>query len=217
MDGVLRIHVGRRDDAHVNRDLLAPAEAAENPLLQHAQQLHLRGGHHLGDLVEEERAAVRQLEDARAAIGGAGERPFLVAEDLALEERLGNRGAVDRDKRKRRPRAELVDRLRDELLAGARLPRNQHRGARRRGLLDHPIHRTDAGAVADDPAEASLLAELTPQCPHFAQRVLPLDRLLQKDLQPLRIDRLAQIVVRAVLDRFDRAVDGTLRGQKNEA
>ena len=69
---------------------------------------------------------MRQLEHARASIGGAGEGTLLVTENLALEERLGNRGTIDRDKRKCRPGAELVDRLRDELLAGARLSGNQH-------------------------------------------------------------------------------------------
>ena len=117
---------------------------------------------------------------------------------------------------KRRARAELVDRLRDELLAGARLAGDQHRRAGRRRLLDDPVHGADAGAVADDPAEASLLAKLAAERSHLAQRVLPLDRFLQEDLQPLRIDRLAQVVVGAFLDRFDGAVDGALRGQKDE-
>ena len=93
-------------------------------------------GRHLADLVEEQRAAVGQLETALPPIGRAGERALLVAEDLALEQRLGNRRAVDRHKRKRRARAELVDRLRDQLLAGARLAGDEHRRARRRRLLD---------------------------------------------------------------------------------
>ena len=42
----------------------------------------------LADLVEEERAAVGLLEAALAARDGAGERALLVAEELALEERL---------------------------------------------------------------------------------------------------------------------------------
>ena len=92
--------VGGGDDAHVDRLLLPPAQPPERPLLQHAQQLHLRGRLHLGDLVEEERAAVRQLEHAGPAVVRAGERPLLMTEDLALEQRFGNRGAVDRDKRK---------------------------------------------------------------------------------------------------------------------
>ena len=61
---------------------------------------------------------MRQLEDAGAAIVRAGERALLVTEDLALEQRLGDGGAVDRDKRERRARAQLVDGLRHELLAG---------------------------------------------------------------------------------------------------
>ena len=38
------------------------ADAAEHPLLQHAQQLHLDVERQLADLVEEQRAAVRRLE-----------------------------------------------------------------------------------------------------------------------------------------------------------
>ena len=60
-----RIDVGGGDDADVDRLLLPSAEAAERALLQHAQQLDLRRRHHLGDLVEEQRAAVRQLEARR--------------------------------------------------------------------------------------------------------------------------------------------------------
>ena len=38
------------------------AEPLELPLLQDAQELHLRRGREVADLVEEERAAVGQLE-----------------------------------------------------------------------------------------------------------------------------------------------------------
>ena len=51
---------------------------------------------------------------------------------------------------------------------------------------------------------------------HFAQRLLPLDRLLQQDAQPRRIDRLAQVVVGAFLDRLDRRLHGALRGEQDE-
>ena len=104
-----------------------PPSRRNLPLLQHAQQLDLRHRHHLGDLVEEQRAAIGQLEAAGAPIGGAGERAALVPEDLALEQRLRNRRAVDGDKRRLGARAELVDRLRDQLLARARLADDEHR------------------------------------------------------------------------------------------
>ena len=54
---------------------------------------------HVADLVEEERAAVRGLELADAPLVGAGERAALVAEELALEELVRDRRAVERDER----------------------------------------------------------------------------------------------------------------------
>jgi hypothetical protein len=83
-------------------------------------------------------------------------------------------------------------------------------------LLDHAIHPANARAVADDSAEAALFAQLPAELTDFAQRVLSLDRLLQQDAQALRVDGLAQVVVSAVLDRFDGALDGALRRQQDE-
>src|SRR6185295_19640284 len=141
----------------------SPAEAAELALLQDAQQLHLGGRRHLADLVEEQRPAIGELEAALAPIGGAGERALFVAEDLALEQRLGNRGAVDRDERKAGARAELMDGLRDQFLAGARLTRDEHRCAGRRRLLDDLVDLPHLRAVADDRAEGAVLAQLAAQ------------------------------------------------------
>ena len=51
----------------------------------------------VADLVEEEGAAVGELEAAGTGADGAGERPLLVPEQLALEQGGGDRGAVDLD------------------------------------------------------------------------------------------------------------------------
>ena len=53
------------------------------------EQLRLRRRRHLADLVEEDGAAVRRLEQAGLGRLGAGERAALVAEQLALEQALG--------------------------------------------------------------------------------------------------------------------------------
>ena len=159
---------------------------------------------------------MRELEDTRASVVGTGERAFLMTEDFALEQRLGNRRAVHRDERERGTRAQLVDRLGDQLLAGPRLSPDEHGCRRRRRLFDHAIDRADPGTVPDDPAEAALLAQLAAKLTHLTQRVLPLDRLLQQDAQALRVDGLAQVVVGAVLDRLDGAFDGALRRQQDE-
>ena len=155
---------------------------------------------------------MRQFEAALPPLDGAGEGALLVAEDFALEQRFGNRRAVDRHVRLWRALAQLMDRLRHQFLAGARLARDQHRRRRRRRLLDRAVDLADHRRVADHAPEAAMLAQLPPQHAHFAQRLLTLDRLLQQDQQPLRVDRLRQIVVGAFLDGLDRRLDAALRG-----
>ena len=96
---LLQVAVGRGDDAHVDAHRLVGAQRLDHPLLQHAQQLGLRGHRHLGDLVEQQRAAVRGAEAAVALLDRAREGAALVTEQLRLQQRLGERRAVDRDER----------------------------------------------------------------------------------------------------------------------
>ena len=114
---LFQLLVGRRHDPHV--DLLAARrpERADLALLQHAQQLRLQRRRQLGDLVEEHRAAVRLDEQPGPIAARVGKRAPLVAEQLALQQRVGNGRAVDRDERTLAARAVEVQRLRDQLLA----------------------------------------------------------------------------------------------------
>src|SRR5205823_8776551 len=82
LDRLLHVEVRGRDDLHVALDRLRSADALEFLVLDDAQQLRLRGQRHLPDLVQENRAAVRELEASELAAVGAGERTFLVAEQL---------------------------------------------------------------------------------------------------------------------------------------
>ena len=127
---------------------LRAADARDLPLLEHAQQLHLRRQRHVADLVEEQRARVRELEAPDATLGRAGERALLVAEQLALEQRLRQRPAVHGDERLVAPRTEPMDRARDELLARAALALDEHRARHRRDLLDLHEHLADAPPTA---------------------------------------------------------------------
>ena len=111
------------------------AHAVEAALLQHAQQVHLQLGRDVADLVEENRAAVGHLELAALLLAGAGEGAFFVAEQLAFEQRLGQRRAGDRHERLLRAVAGIVDGARDQLLAGAAFALNQHRAAQAGHLL----------------------------------------------------------------------------------
>ena len=65
-----------------------PPTRSMRALLQHAQELHLHLAGELADLVEEQGAAVRELEATGLLRDRAGERAALVAEELALEQVL---------------------------------------------------------------------------------------------------------------------------------
>ena len=70
----------------------------------------------------------------------AGEGAALVAEELALEERVRDRGAVDRDERMVAARGEHVDRPREELLARPALALEEDGGVRRGDALGLRAH-----------------------------------------------------------------------------
>src|SRR5690606_30842105 len=65
-DPSLEIAVRCGKDPHVRAPALRAADTLEYPLLQHAQQLHLHIEAHVPDLVEEQGAAVRELEASYA-------------------------------------------------------------------------------------------------------------------------------------------------------
>src|SRR5262245_49242856 len=96
LDGIL---VGGGDRAHVDLRLVLPSEPTHHAVLGDPEELGLGARVHLRDLVEEEGTALGELEAARPPLEGAREGPLLVAEDLALEQRLGDRRAVDGDER----------------------------------------------------------------------------------------------------------------------
>ena len=153
-DGGLEVAVGGGDDAHVRLDRVRRAEALERPFLEDAQEPPLDVAREVADLVEEDRAAARDLEAPEPPLERAGEGAALVAEELALDERAGQRRAVDGDERAFRAGAAPVDRARDELLARAGLARQEDGGAGRGDLLDEVEDALQRGTPADDLVEA---------------------------------------------------------------
>ena len=115
-----QVAVAGGDDAGVDADRLRVADALELALLQRAEQLHLQVGRRGVDFVEEDRAGVGRFEAAGAVVDRAGERAADVAEELAFEQAFAQRAAVDADERPIAALAQLVDRVGDQLLAGAR-------------------------------------------------------------------------------------------------
>src|SRR5262249_18267522 len=140
---------------------LRPADALELALLQYAQQFRLHRRRHVADLVEEHRPALSQLEASLALADRAREAALFVAEELALEQVLRQRGAVDSDHRPAaRHAAGLVNRPGDLLLARARLAFDQHRGRRVREIADQFEDAVHLRILADDIEETEALFEL---------------------------------------------------------
>jgi hypothetical protein len=109
-------------DADVDLDGLGPANALERPFLKHAQKAHLQARRDVPDLVQEQGAAVGDLEPPLVRADGAGERPLFVSEQLTLEDPVGQRRAVDANERASGAAAGLVDEPRDQFFTGPRLP-----------------------------------------------------------------------------------------------
>ncbi len=192
---------GSRDDAHVHRERALGADARHLARLQGAQHLRLRGQAHVADLVEEERAAVRHLELAPAARARPREAALLVAEELALDELGGDRGAVHLHERARRPLRLTVDLLRDELLAAPRLAQDEHAPVRGRDLADLLAQAAHRRAVAQHlVAEAPLPAR---EVLHALLERAPREGVLDAHDDAIAVDRLREEVERAALHRLD--------------
>ncbi len=184
---------------------LIAADPLELLFLQDAQQLGLGLQTHVADFVQEQRAAVGRLELALAPRRRAGKGALLVAEQLALDQLARERRAVHRDKRRAGARTAEMDRVRHQLLAGARFAPDQHRHVGRRDFVDrleNPHHRARA---ANHVLEASRFQ------PHLFDQlaVRALEQLLLHhvaDLEPqlVVVEGLGQIIFSPGLHRLDR-------------
>ena len=126
------------------------AHALEGVVLKHAEELGLERRRHLADLVQEDGAAVGQLELALSPLVRPGEGALLVPEQLARHQLFREGRAVDDDERAPPSRAPGVHGAGEHFLAGTALAEQQHRrGAGRRA--PRPLDGlADGGALADD-------------------------------------------------------------------
>ena len=102
LDLLREVAIGGGDHAHVDLDGRRGAHRLDLAVLQHAQHLGLGARRHVADLVEEDGAAVGGDELADLLAHRAGEAALLVAEELGLDQLLGDRRAVDLDQRRAR-------------------------------------------------------------------------------------------------------------------
>src|SRR5256885_11474462 len=86
--------VGRRQNAYVDRPRFRPSDPADLLVLQHTQQLGLQAERQVADLVEEQRAAVRHLEQPGLGSMSVRKGPAPVTQQPGLDEVLGEARAV---------------------------------------------------------------------------------------------------------------------------
>src|SRR5271163_3197542 len=110
-DGSVEILIGGGDYTHVDCDLTVASQAVEGRTIQHTQQLDLRLKLQFADFVEEERALVGEFEQAGLGRIGPGEGALFITEQLALDQILGQRGAVDVDPGPAAPVRGLMNRV----------------------------------------------------------------------------------------------------------
>ena len=100
-----------------------------------------------------------------------------------------------------------MDGRRDQLLAGAALAVDQHRGVGRRDLHDDVLHLGHTLGGPDEVADAELLAEAAAEAVHLLTQEATLNDMTQTVSQLLQNQRLHQVVVRTELERLDRGRD----------
>ncbi len=112
--------IGGCHNARVDTAGAGTANALDRKILDGAQELCLGGERQVRNLVEKQCAAVCVLElpPPAAHTGGC---PFLDAEQLRLEQRFDERGAVHRDKRPGPTTTDFVELACNQLLPGAAL------------------------------------------------------------------------------------------------
>ena len=104
------------------------------PVLNHAKELSLHGQRRFAHLVEEHRAAVGVLKEARPRIRGASEGAPYVSKELAFEQGIHHRRAVAHHQALRAYRTDLVDSPRNKLFPAAGGTREQDVGKVPRNL-----------------------------------------------------------------------------------
>ena len=141
-DVLRQVLIGGGNDADVDF-LEAAADGLDFVGLERAQDLGLQRQPQLSHLVEEQRPLVGLFELPDPLVGGPGEGTPLVPEQLAFQQVLRDRRAVEGHERLGGGRAKVVNRTGDHLLARSAFSLQQHRDVAVRHLsrqLHHLLH-----------------------------------------------------------------------------
>ena len=105
-----------------------PPHPAKFPGLQHPQQVNLHLHRNIAHFVKKEGSGIDHFKAALLGIFGVGEGAFLVAEELALQELIGEGPAVEGNEGSVTPRALGMDSTGHQFFTGAGFPGDQDGG-----------------------------------------------------------------------------------------
>ena len=142
---LLQVAIRGGDHARVDIDQPVSPDAREAKVLEHVEELGLENERQLRDLVQVDGALVRVLELPRLPPMRAREGALLVAEELGLEQPLGNGGAVDLDEGPLAARGRHMDGAGDEILAHTALTSDQNGRVGVGNALDDGANRRHPG------------------------------------------------------------------------
>ena len=145
LDSFIQGPVGRRNDAHVHATHAGFSHTPRLALLQHTQQLHLQQRAGIADLIEEQRAAVSGVEQALAIGDRPREGAATMPKQFALDQGVWGSAAVVRHEPERTPATQVVERPRNQFLAGAGFSQHQDRQFARGNAGQRSTHAEPGG------------------------------------------------------------------------
>ncbi len=178
-----QVVMGRCDDAQIDTARCRFSEARDFSFLKDAQETGLHVHRDVADLVQKYRAAIGRFEYAAIVCHRPREGALFVPEKLTAQQRVGESGAIDRNKRRFPATAQQVDRLGDELFAGTRLSFDEHRRIDCGELPDLLLDGAHGRTFAYQTVKLGFFIECAPQVVHFRQ-------IVKKENLAVRIARI---------------------------
>src|SRR5206468_2412070 len=149
-DQLVQISIRGHENARVDRHRANATDPPELATVENLQELRLHLRTHLGELIEEQGAAVSELKEPWLFGHGARKRASLVPKELALQQVIRHGATMDIHEGLRAPAAQGVDRPREHALSGAGFAEDHHPPLSRCDLLRHLEDRADRAALTHD-------------------------------------------------------------------
>ena len=136
-----------------------PPRRSNSCSCKNTQQFGLKLEGEIADFIEKKCAAIGKFEAANFLRQRPRKSATFVAEEFGFEQARGNGGAVDLDESAFAAGTEVVNRARDDFLAGAGFAEDQDSGARGRGEFHLGERSAQDGAFANDFVEVEFSAD----------------------------------------------------------